>query len=80
MHPDVYIRAITRAAHDAGIEKWVSSHALRHTFATLLLKNGCDIRTVQELLGHEDVSTTEGYIHSATGVGKLGVKSPLDCI
>ena len=80
LHSDVYSRAISKAAQKAGIEKWVTSHALRHTFATLLLKNGCDIRTVQELLGHEDVTTTEGYTHSATGVGKAGVKSPVDGI
>ena len=78
LHPGVYSRAVSKAAIDAGIEKWVTSHAFRHFFATMLLRNGTDIRTVQELLGHEDVTTTEGYTHAATGVGKAGVKSPVD--
>ena len=80
LHANVYSQAISRAAQKAGIEKWVTSHSLRHTFATMLLKSGTDIRTVQELLGHEDVTTTEGYTHAATGVGKAGVKSPLDAL
>ena len=77
IYPDTVHRAIKRAAHAARIIKPVSSHTLRHSFATHLLQSGYDIRTVQELLGHSDVSTTMIYTHVLNKGGR-GVKSPLD--
>ena len=68
-------RAIRNAAGQAGIEKQVTSHALRHSFATHLLERGVDIRTVQEQLGHQDVTMTEKYTHVLKR-GAMGVRSP----
>lgn len=70
-------RHIKKAAQDAGVAKPVSPHTLRHSFAIHLLESGYDIRTVQELLGHSDVSTTMIYTHVLNRGGK-GVTSPLD--
>ncbi len=80
LHEETYSRALREAAATAGIGKRVKSHDLRHSFATHLLESGTDIRTLQELLGHADVKTTQIYTHVARNLSACGVASPLDRI
>jgi integron integrase len=77
LHNTMLSRYIRIAVTKTGIQKPVKAHTFRHSFATRLLQNGYDIRTIQELLGHEDVTTTEIYTH-VLGRGAMGVISPMD--
>ena len=77
LHDNTLHKAVKAAAQRAGITKPVSCHTLRHSFATHLLESGTDIRTVQDLLGHNSVETTQIYTHVMQTPG-MGVRSPLD--
>ncbi len=76
-HESAVQRAVRSSGRRAGIEKRTTCHVLRHSFATHLLEDGADIRTVQELLGHRHLQTTMIYTH-VLGKGAGGVTSPLD--
>ena len=77
LHENNIQKSVKKTADEIGLNKKVNCHALRHSFATHLLESGYDIRTVQELLGHADVSTTMIYTHVLNKGGR-GVRSPLD--
>lgn len=79
LDPSVVQKAVKRAVAESGVTKAASCHTFRHSFATHLLERGQDIRTIQELLCHKDVSTTMIYTH-VLNRGPLGVRSPANIL
>ena len=77
LHESAIQRAVKQVVRASGLVKNATCHTFRHSFATHLLEDGYDIRTIQELLGHKDVSTTMIYTHVLNRAGR-GVRSPLD--
>lgn len=77
LHESVIQKAVRAAAKQTNVTKHVTPHVLRHSFATHLISDRCDLRTLQELMGHEDIRTTQRYLHVTTG-GSHGIVSPLD--
>ncbi|MEP0354517.1 tyrosine-type recombinase/integrase [Paraglaciecola sp.] len=79
IHETSYSKALRSAVHKSGVVKRVTAHTFRHSFATKLLQAGNDIRTLQELLGHSDLRTTEIYTH-VVGNRRAGTISPVDLL
>ena len=77
--PSALVKVLKEAARKAGIKHRVHLHMLRHTFATHLLEQGTDLRTIQELMGHTDIKTTAIYLH-VSNAHKAKIPNPLDCL